>query len=143
MVFICLTSMGLPGLNGFIGEALVFLGAYDVKPLYAVVATAGVVLGAWYLLRMLLRVFFGPVKEPAHEDQGPVQDLCFRELAALVPIALFCVMIGVYPQPLLKTSERDIAVVARIAQSAKDRLNQPLQVYVPPMTMATRGEQAP
>ncbi len=121
MVFISLTSIGLPGLNGFVGEALVFLGMYDFRPTYAVVGTAGIVLGAWYLLRLLLRVFFGPVKEPEHEGHTPAPDLNVRELAALVPIALLCVLIGVYPQPILKTAEPDIAVVAKITQAAKTR----------------------
>jgi NADH-quinone oxidoreductase subunit M len=121
MVFICLTSIGLPGLNGFVGEVLVLLGMYDFQPLLAVVATAGIILGAWYLLQLLLHVFFGPVKEPDHERYGPVLDMSFRELATLVPIAFFCVIIGVYPQPLLQTSQRDIGVVAQIVQSAKDR----------------------
>jgi NADH-quinone oxidoreductase subunit M len=121
MVFICLSSIGLPGLNGFVGEVLVFLGMYAFRPVYAVLGTAGIVLGAWYLLRLLLRVFFGPVKEPAHEGHSPVPDLNFRELAALVPIAFFCVLIGVYPQPLLKTAERDLAVVANIMKAAEKR----------------------
>src|SRR5207253_2089374 len=121
MVFICLTSVGLPGLNGFVGEALVFFGMYAEDSTLAVLGTAGIVLGAWYLLQMLLRVFFGPVKEPHHEGHGPVADLNLRELAALVPIALACVVIGVYPQPLLNSVEHDIGVVAGITQKARDR----------------------
>jgi NADH-quinone oxidoreductase subunit M len=121
MVFICLSSIGLPGLNGFVGEGLVFLGMYAFRPVYAILGTAGIVLGAWYLLQLLLRVFFGPVKEPAHEGHAPVPDLNFREVAALAPIAFFCLLIGVYPQPLLKTAERDLLVVANITQAAKER----------------------
>jgi NADH-quinone oxidoreductase subunit M len=120
-VFICLTSLGLPGLNGFVGEALVFLGMFDFRPWYAVIGTVGIVLGAWYLLRLLLRIYFGPVKEPEHEGHGPVADLNLRELAALVPIALLCLFIGVYPQPLLDASRRDLGVVAGIVERAKKR----------------------
>jgi len=58
MVFACMSSAGLPGLNGFVGELLVFLGAFARRPLLAVLASAGVVLGAWYLLRLLLKIFF-------------------------------------------------------------------------------------
>src|SRR5262249_18703021 len=121
MVFTCLTSIGLPGLNGFVGEALVFLGAYRYQfernefPWLAVVGSAGIVLGAWYLLTMLRRVFFGPVKEPAHEGHGPVHDLDARELLTLLPIAALCVVLGVYPQPVLDASQRDLGVVAKIA----------------------------
>src|SRR5262249_11805719 len=85
MVFICLWRAGLPGLNGFIGEALVLFGAFNLQgspvsgPLLAVLAATGIVLGAWYLLTMLQRVFFGPLKEPAHAEHEPVRDLCFRE----------------------------------------------------------------
>ncbi|HLJ91723.1 MAG TPA: NADH-quinone oxidoreductase subunit M [Gemmataceae bacterium] len=121
MVFTCLSSLGLPGLNGFVGEALVFFGMFEFRPVYAIVGTAGILLGAWYLLRLLLRVFFGPVKEPEHAGHGPILDLNFRELAALVPIALLCLLIGIYPQPILDTSNRDLSVVAQLTAAAKDR----------------------
>jgi NADH-quinone oxidoreductase subunit M len=123
MVFICLSSLGLPGLNGFVGEALVFFGMYEFRPVFAVVGTAGILLGAWYLLRLLLRVFFGPVKEPEHDGHGPAMDLQAREVAALAPIALLCLLIGVYPQPILETSKRDLTVVADIVAAAKNRQN--------------------
>lgn len=127
MVFTCLSSAGLPGLNGFIGEALVFMGMYDFRGtqvsgrLLAIIASVGVVLGAWYLLTMLLRVFFGPVKEPHHEGHGPVADLNGRELAALAPIVLLCVVLGVYPQPVIRAAEPDLRVVAGIADRALKR----------------------
>jgi NADH-quinone oxidoreductase subunit M len=133
MVFISLSSLGLPGLNGFVGEALVFLGMFQFRPVYAIVSTAGILLGAWYLLRLLLRVFFGPVKEPipphssaghpggVASETGRVSDLNLRELAALVPIAVFCIWLGVYPQTILETSRRDLQVVANIVQGARDR----------------------
>jgi NADH-quinone oxidoreductase subunit M len=129
MVFICLSSLGLPGLNGFVGEFLIFLGMYssvsDLRPTLgpglAVAGSAGIVLGAWYLLQLLLRVFFGPVKEPAHQGHGHITDLNFREWAILVPIAACCVLLGVYPQPILKTAERDLEVVTKIVQAASKR----------------------
>jgi NADH-quinone oxidoreductase subunit M len=127
MVFICLTSVGLPGLNGFVGEALVFFGMYAQDKALAVAGTAGIVLGAWYLLQMLMRVFFGPVKEPAHEGHGPVHDLNLRELAALVPIAVVCVLLGVYPQPLLNSSAHDIGLVAGITHKARTRAQETAQ----------------
>lgn len=66
MVFACLSSAGLPGLNGFVGEFLCLAGIWEVRPLYAVLAATGVILGAWYLLTMLQKAFFGPLKEPIH-----------------------------------------------------------------------------
>jgi NADH-quinone oxidoreductase subunit M len=126
MVFFCLTSIGLPGLNGFVGEVLVLMGMYDFeihhseRPIFAVVAATGVVLGAWYLLTMLRRVFFGPLKEPAHH--GLTGDLNARELAALVPVAALCVVLGVYPQPFLEIARPDIETVATLADLAQPRV---------------------
>jgi NADH-quinone oxidoreductase subunit M len=121
MVFISLSSLGLPGLNGFVGEALIFRGMFGSQPAMAILGATGIVLGAWYLLRLLQRVFFGPLKEPPHEHPEPVQDLHLRELAALVPIAALCLLIGIYPQPILKTAERELEVVARITDAAAAR----------------------
>ena len=127
MVFFCLTSIGLPGLNGFVGEVLVLMGIYDFEwawgrwPALAVVGATGIVLGAWYLLTMLQRVFFGPVKEPGHEGHRPVGDLSLRELAALVPVAALCVGLGVYPQPVLDAARRDVGVVADLVGRAQER----------------------
>jgi NADH-quinone oxidoreductase subunit M len=126
MVFISLSSIGLPFLNGFIGEVLVLMGMFAYQgpqvngPLLASVGAIGIVLGAWYLLSMLRSAFFGPAKEPAHEDHA-VGDLNFRELAALAPIAVLCVALGVYPQPFLRVAGRDVQVVARIAGDAMQR----------------------
>jgi NADH-quinone oxidoreductase subunit M len=119
MVFICLTSIGLPFLNGFVGEALVFLGMIQVRPDLAIVGTAGIVLGAWYLLTMVRRVFFGPVKEPEHAGHGSVADLNLRELSALAPIAILCVLLGVVPQPAIEAARPDLQVVARIIEDRR------------------------
>src|SRR5205814_4895932 len=76
MVFICLTSVGIPGLNGFVGEMLVLAGVYDLRganvsgSVFAVVIAAGIVLGAWYLFTMLMKVFFGPLREPHHDGEA-------------------------------------------------------------------------
>ncbi|HXG12375.1 MAG TPA: NADH-quinone oxidoreductase subunit M [Gemmataceae bacterium] len=130
MVFICLSSVGLPGLNGFIGEVLVLMGVFASErvrgewPLYAVIAASGLILGAWYLFTMLRRVFFGPLKEPhipPGDEHGPVHDLDLREWVILTPIALLCVAIGLYPQPILTTSQRDIDVIVNIADRARNR----------------------
>jgi NADH-quinone oxidoreductase subunit M len=125
MVFFCLTSIGLPGLNGFVGEVLVLMGMYDLRPGLVFVGATGIVLGAWYLLTMLLRVFFGPLKEPQvlgeQGAQNPVMDLNLRELAALAPIACFCLVIGVYPQPVLDAARRDINRVAYYVDQAQER----------------------
>jgi NADH-quinone oxidoreductase subunit M len=120
LVFFTLSSIGLPGLNGFVGEFLVLLGAaksnttFDgraVGPLhfgYVIPAASGIVLGAVYMLWMCQRVLFGPLVEPAHghdEHQELPVDLSGREISILVPLAIACVVIGVYPKPLLQTFE--------------------------------------
>jgi NADH-quinone oxidoreductase subunit M len=116
MVFISLSSVGLPGLNGFVGEALVFLGMFQTDPTLAILGTAGIVLGAWYLLTLVMRVFFGPQKEPPHEGHEPVRDLNAREWLALGPIMVLCVVLGVYPQPVLDTARPDLRVVSDLVE---------------------------
>jgi NADH-quinone oxidoreductase subunit M len=137
MVFICLSSAGLPGLNGFVSEALIFLGTYDVQPYFAVAATAGVVLGAWYLLRLLRKVFFGPLKEPGAGEGHLVSDLNLREGLCLAPIVALCILLGVHPQPILQVAKQDIEVIAKIAGDAQDRAGR-----ATPSSMAgqSRGE---
>jgi NADH-quinone oxidoreductase subunit M len=124
MVFVSLSSAGLPGLNGFVGEALVFFGAFDVAPALAIIAAAGILLGAWYLLSMLKSVFFGPLREPHHEGHE-VGDLNWREIAALAPILALCLLLGVYPQPAIDAAKPDLEVVAKILS---DRTDAPVDV---------------
>jgi NADH-quinone oxidoreductase subunit M len=121
MVYITLSSIGLPGLNGFVGEALCFFGMYQTAPAFAILGSFGIVLGAWYMLSMVKQVFFGPLHEPAHEGDEPVTDVKPREWAALAPIMVLCLLIGMFPQPLLNTSARDLKLVADIQERAKER----------------------
>jgi NADH-quinone oxidoreductase subunit M len=127
MLFITMSSIGLPGLNGFLGEVLVLLGMYDAQqvpvnaPLLATLAATGVVLGAWYMLTMVRGVFFGPLKEPHHEGHGPVADLNGRELSALVPIACACLALGVYPWPFFESVKPEVRLVAHLADGARQR----------------------
>ena len=112
MVFISMASIGLPGLNGFVGEVLSLAGMFQRDTLYAVLGTTGVVLGAWYMLTMIQHAFFGPLREPAHGDHV-ILDMKFREALAIVPICILCLWIGVKPQPLLNTIGPDVdSVVA-------------------------------
>ncbi len=116
MVFICLASAGLPGLNGFVGELLSLIGMYKANPIYSAIGATGVVLGAWYLLDMLRRGFFGPLKEPA-STHGPVSDINVRELLAVVPLMGLCLWIGVYPKPILDSIESDVSNVVQLYRS--------------------------
>ena len=121
MVFISLSSVGLPGLNGFVGESLVFFGMFETRKVLAVLGTGGIILGAWYLMTMLRQVFFGALKEP-HHDGGDVPDITPREIATLAPIMVLCLLLGVYPQPILDSMKPDIDVVANILKDRKSKL---------------------
>ncbi len=114
MLVMTFSSIGLPGLNGFAGELLLLIGMFQrgwadapillatQYKIIAVGAVAGVVLGAWYMLYMVQRVFFGPLREPKlHEGEPPVRDLNFREIMALAPLVVFIVWIGIQPRLFL------------------------------------------
>ncbi len=121
MVFISLSSVGLPGLNGFVGEALVFFGMFESRKILALLGTAGIILGAWYLMTMLKQVFFGALKEP-HHDGHEVADIRGREIVALAPIMALCLLLGIYPQPVLESVKPDIDVVANILKYRQKKM---------------------
>lgn len=105
-MIVTLASMGLPGLNGFIGEFLILTGAfsselYDTK-VYAILGALGVILVAVYMLWMYQRVMFGPV---VHEENRKMKDLNFREIGLLVPLVLFMVWIGIRSEDFTRYSE--------------------------------------
>jgi NADH-quinone oxidoreductase subunit M len=104
-LLVTLSSIGLPGLNGFVGEFLILLGTFRVSPLHAVLATSGIILAAVYMLWMFQRVMFGPL---THEANRHLPDLSPRELLTLVPILALIVWIGIYPQPLLRVTEASV-----------------------------------
>ena len=104
MVFSVLASAGLPGLNGFVGEFLILIGAFKsttIAPALVIFATTGVVLAAVYLLWMVYRVFFGKISS---ESNATMTDLNGREIALLVPLAVLMVVLGFYPKPFLDQS---------------------------------------
>jgi NADH-quinone oxidoreductase subunit M len=103
-----LSSLGLPLLNGFIGEFVILRGTYEVNIKYAAWAVTGIILGAAYLLWLYQRVMFGPVTNPANEH---LADLNAREYATLVPLLILCFWIGIYPKPLFRVLERPVQQV--------------------------------
>jgi NADH-quinone oxidoreductase subunit M len=130
MVFIAMASIGLPGLNGFVGEVLSLAGMFRRHPVYAVLGTTGVVLGAWYLLSMIQQAFFGPLREPAHGHEA-IRDINGREILAIAPICALCLWIGVMPQPLLNTIRPDVDAVVKLYEApASQRASrmQPLHI---------------
>ncbi len=135
LIFFALSSLGLPGLNGFVGELLVLIGVFSsartfdgnpagpLGPSYAVLAATGVVLSAVYLLWMCQRVLFGPLREPAgtpDASRGLTPDLTRREIAILVPIAAVCLLIGLWPRPFLALMQPALQeqIVARVLPGA-------------------------
>jgi NADH-quinone oxidoreductase subunit M len=124
LVFISMASIGLPGLNGFVGEMLALAGMFKVHPLYAVLGATGVVLGAWYLLTMLQFLLFGPLQEPhAATPAEAMRDINLRELLAIVPVAAACLWIGVRPQPLLDSIRPEIESLAALYQVDADGIS--------------------
>ncbi len=120
MVLTALASAGLPGLNGFVGEFLILVGAFGSEapgmPALTIIATTGVILAAVYLLWMLSRMFFGPLTVEANRN---MPDLNRRELVILVPMALLMIGMGLMPQPFLKVSEPAAARLIEVIEEKR------------------------
>ncbi|MFQ5822519.1 MAG: NADH-quinone oxidoreductase subunit M [bacterium] len=113
-MIVTLSSIGLPGLNGFIGEFLILLGTFLSSKLFAILAATGVILAAVYMLWMFQRVMFGKLDK---EENQHLLDLSKREIAVLVPIVIFIVLIGVYPNAFLKKMEPTVDHLIETVQS--------------------------
>jgi len=119
-LLVMLASVGLPGLNGFVGEFLILLGAFGPWPWATAAATSGVVLGALYLLWMYQRVIFGPV---AHPENAALEDLGVRELVVLTPIIVLCFVMGLYPAPFLGRMQPSVdRILTRLHAAEAPRL---------------------
>jgi NADH-quinone oxidoreductase subunit M len=101
-VITAFASIGLPGLNGFVGEFLVLLGSFARYPVAVGIATTVVIFAAAYLLWAVQRVFFNPI---VHEANLGLRDVDLRELAVLVPLVGSMIWMGVYPRPFLRRTE--------------------------------------
>ncbi|MFQ5878288.1 MAG: NADH-quinone oxidoreductase subunit M [Acidobacteriota bacterium] len=121
-MIITMASIGLPTLNGFIGELTILLGAFQIPAIYgftlpgvgwflggkfwAVCAVFGIVLGAAYMLWLYQRTMFGKLDRP---ENAALKDLDFREIMTLAPIVLLCFWIGLYPKPMFDILDRPVA----------------------------------
>jgi len=105
LIFV-LASLGLPGLNNFVGEFLILLGVFKVNKFYAVLAATGVILAAVYLLSMYRRVMFGSIE---HEENRRLKDLSLRESLVLGFILIFVVWIGIHPNTFLSKMEASVS----------------------------------
>jgi NADH-quinone oxidoreductase subunit M len=140
MVFFTFSSIGVPGLNGFSGEFLILIGSFqrayaDSSPsmqaqlvTLAVLAVSGVVLEAWYLLWLVQRLFFGPLKEPHEAGHHEIQDLSLREILALAPLAVFVIWIGIRPGDFLQPMQPTLELVRQSAAAAVDRAAEQTQI---------------
>lgn len=163
MVFFSMASVGLPGLNGFVSEFLCVMGAYQAGPTkelsgltggnlgwkYAVLAGVGMIIGAIYILYMVGKVVWGPLKEPGndeghganghagghagshggghgggHHEGALPADLTGREIVTLLPLAVLCVGLGVYPKPLMQVLEPSVNDHVRLASAARAELRE-------------------
>ncbi len=115
-----LGSVGLPGLNGFVGEFLILVGSFKSEFLasgaYAIIATSGVILAAVYLLWMYQRVFFATVDKPENEK---IIDLHYHEIAVLAAMVVFVVWIGIHPNTFLSKSEPAVKALVDVLTKAK------------------------
>jgi NADH-quinone oxidoreductase subunit M len=134
-----LASMGLPLLNGFIGEFMILQAAFSANPVWAYWAVSGVVLGAAYLLWLYQRVFWGKI---THEENRHLKDVSPRELATLVPLVAFCLWIGIYPKPFLDFLHAPVARLAETIQPGKFASAGAVQA-APPAATPTAAPTAP
>jgi NADH-quinone oxidoreductase subunit M len=107
-----MSSIGLPALNGFIGELLILQGVFVVNRMWALVGAAGIVLGAAYMLWLYQRTMFGKVENPANNS---LKDLSVRELVTFAPLVALAFWIGLYPAPFLSRIESSVVrVIAKV-----------------------------
>ena len=116
-LFVAFASIGLPGLNGFVGEFLILIGSYATLPVYAIVAAVGVILAAIYLLWAYERVFTGEVTKPENEV---LKDLSWREKLIFVPLVALIILLGVYPKIALDVIEPSTEAVLDRVEAATD-----------------------
>jgi NADH-quinone oxidoreductase subunit M len=107
------SSIGLPGLNGFVGEFLILVGAFQNNKIYAGIAMLGIILGAAYMLWLFQRMMFGALDKPENQT---ILDMNRREIAYMVPLIIFMFWIGLYPKPFIRILEPAVAgIVQRIS----------------------------
>ncbi len=137
-VVVTLSSMGLPGTNGFVGEFLIlsgtWLGRLPRAGLYAALGATGVILGAVYMLWLVEKVFFGPMR---HEANRGMRDLSVREAFVLAPIVLLVVAMGLVPQPFLAPARPSVERLMAVVQQAERRMGQGPQVGTEPPALAS------
>jgi NADH-quinone oxidoreductase subunit M len=137
-VITALSSVGLPGLNGFVGEFLILSGSFQSMPRLTIFATAGVILAAIYLLWLVQKVFFGPI---THEENKGLPDLRWNELAAMIPLIVMMVWMGLFPNAFIRRIDPSVQQIITVASRGTDRKVM-LAVTPPPTAEAPAGAHA-
>jgi NADH-quinone oxidoreductase subunit M len=122
-----LASIGLPGLNGFVGEFLILLGVFQINQTYAVFATLTIVLGAWYMFNLYRQIMQGPVEEGVDKNTESVgvRDLSAWESVALIPIIILIFVLGIFPNLVFNRTEPSAAVLVGESLSASTTVMEP------------------
>lgn len=118
-VFTVMSSVGLPGLNGFVGEYLILLGTFEASPLWAAIGVTGVIFGAVYLLTATKKLLWGPLDR---EENRKLSDLTGREIGIILPLAALVIWIGIAPNTFLSRSNASVEVVLGRVQEARTQL---------------------
>ena len=144
-VIVTLSSIGLPGTNGFVGEFLILSGTWLSRlrsaPVFATLGALGVILGAVYMLILVERVFFGGMRNPANRG---LRDLSVREGFVLVPMLVLIVVMGILPGPFLAPAKPAVDRLVARFQLAEQRLGAGPQVgTVSPAVAVRAGAEAP
>ena len=146
---VALAGLGMPLLNSFVGEFLILLGAFQVSPVWAVIASLGVILACWYMLRMYQGLTQGELRTPFGGDEASVVaravgrigriDLGPVELVALAPLVALMVFIGVYPGPIIHYSRFSAAQYSQAVDRGTAASAAGHQVPAPPLKPGARG----
>jgi NADH-quinone oxidoreductase subunit M len=104
-----MASLGLPGLSGFVSEFMSFLGLFDTLPVVAAIGALGIILTAAYVLRAVMRISFGPMKDRF----AVLNDARFIEAVPMVTLLAFIILIGVYPSALSETLKTTVETIAQ------------------------------
>src|SRR5215216_2613475 len=114
LTFVSLSSIAVPGTNGFIGEFLVLVGAFRTAPVFTLIATTSVIIAAAYLLWAIQRILFNPLDKP---ENAHVSDLNRRELLLMAPLIAGIIWLGVYPAPVLRRMQTSAEQFVRMVES--------------------------
>jgi NADH-quinone oxidoreductase subunit M len=130
MLFFLFAGAGMPGLNNFIGELLALAAMMVKNPLLAVIGSSGVLLGAWYSLKLARELLFGPVEKSSAKG-GHGGDLTAKEWVPLGLVAGMCLWIGCYPQPAMSLVDLDARELAKIYADLDRQVVAPVANQVP------------